>query len=238
MSIEISMYKMIKKSSNRPIFFFDMDHTILVRNSDFKLLDSKINDSIRVLESWDKKMQKEDLSDSDMNIYLDTESLVEGYIENEGCSFKLNGLRYMARREFCHLIDRLSEVGDVYILTASDISGALSYFEDLKSKEAFKFSFLNIKGVLSSIISRHKDKERFSEEDESFLGEGYVGRPYILFDDKSASAVASKHALMMNYENLDQYHVQVPKFTENINVNVDEMYSSAIKSLGEQKQSI
>jgi len=236
MSIEISMYKMIKKSSNRPIFFFDMDHTMLVRNSDFKIFDSEINSSIRKLESWDKKIKKEDLSDLDMNRYLDTEKLVEGYIENEEYSFELNGLRYMARVELCHLIDRLSEIGDIYILTASDISGALRYFEDLKSKEVFKSSFLNIKGVLSSIISRHKEKEQFSKEDESLLGEGYVGRPYVLFDDKSASAVASKHALMMNYENLDQYHVQVPKFNESVNVDVDDMYSAAIKNIGEQKQ--
>jgi hypothetical protein len=187
MSIEMEMFRLLKKASARPIIFLDMDHTLLVRDSDYDEVE-------RVVGGTDDKY------------------------------FIYNNIKFMIRENACDLINGLSSMGDLFILTASDKKYAGGLFEFIKSdsKVSSRFPcFGKIKGLISSLNEKmpYLKKTRFTESDSEMLLQSYNERPYILLDDNNKFAVQHKHMLMLPedlpedfYSDFNNFHVQVPKF--------------------------
>lgn len=210
MSISLDMYKLLKKSSLRPIIFLDMDETFIVRYRDFSNLE-------RSVETMKKRILKHiDNEDYDSS---SKEEYVSNFENSQDRILGAEGLKFMVRGGFCELISELNNIGDIYVLTASKDSSANEYLNSLKASDKYRCAGM-IKGLISSIR-----KFSFSDSDIAILPENPTMRPYVLIDDNHFGVSSSKHALMnrTGFKELEPFHVQVPRFHKSLDFDVQKI---------------
>jgi len=217
MSISLDMYKILKKSELRPIIFVDMDHTILVRYKDFSNFQKHVEDC-----------KKRVLSDKEYDNSKDI-SFLESYSHSYSEVLSAEGLKFMVRDSICDLISSLSDIGDVYILTASNDNNARKYFSAMLDSGNYPCLSKVIR-VISSL------KSAFSKEDLESLPNDYIARPYVLIDDNDFRASSQKHNLMgsKDFREYENFHVKVPRFTESIKLDTANVVSEVRQKLKRQ----
>lgn len=224
MSISLDMYKILKKSSLRPIIFLDMDETFLVRYRDYSSLVKRVE---RMKKRIQRNMEMDDFEDSKED---SEEEFINDFESSGDRVLSAENLTFMVRGNFCDLIRELDQVGDIYVLTASKESAADQYLQELKNSENFRCAEL-IKGLISSI-----QKVSFNESDLGSLPEDPTMRPYVLIDDNHFGVSSPKHALMnrTGFKELEPFHVQVPRFYQSLDFDVQKIISEVKRKLSDQ----
>lgn len=245
MSIEKEMFKILKRSSLRPLIFLDMDDTILVRDVDLNMLISKVRAANKSLERKERMLQDgEEISGRRSEKFEKAERLISHFNSSKDNQYYSGLVNFMIRPNICDLINGASDLGDVYILTASKKANAQALFQFLKGNEVSERfpCFGKIKGLISSLSeTRMGKKEFFSEDDIEKISDDYYMRPYVLIDNNNEFAVQSKHMLMSDPDSKSEYrdfslnHIKVPDFKDSIEIDVNKILEELKRKIQSQR---